>query len=130
MYGTHGVCAMHSLGTTWRRWQLGGDEHLKTSANIASPPSSFLDALVAALERAGAYNKNDQAPPDVVLWPDKERQWEPLLPRLRTRLPILTLGPYAAQEHTGGIGSAGGHAFAARHGCYGLHTWHQPQLVG
>jgi hypothetical protein len=43
---------------------------------------TFLDALVAALQRAGQYNKNDQCPPAAILWPDKERQWAPLLPAL------------------------------------------------
>jgi len=66
-----------------------------------SEPSTFLDALVVALQRAGSYNKNDQCPPAAILWPDKERQWEPLLPALRERLPLLTLGPYAPAEHTG-----------------------------
>ena len=50
---------------------------------------TLLDALVSAVLRAGAYNKNDQAPPTVVLWTDKERQWEALLPQLRQRLPSL-----------------------------------------
>jgi len=62
---------------------------------------TFLDALVEALERAGSYNKDVQTAPAAVLWPDKDRQWEPLLPRLRERLPLLTLGPYAPQERTG-----------------------------
>jgi hypothetical protein len=41
---------------------------------------TFFDALVVALQRAGSYNKNDQTPPTAGLWPDKERQWAPLLP--------------------------------------------------
>jgi hypothetical protein len=53
-----------------------------------SEPSTFLDALVVALQRAGSYNKNDQCPPAAILWPDKERQWEPLLPALRTRFSV------------------------------------------
>lgn len=36
-----------------------------------------------------------------MLWPDKERQWEPLLPRLRERLPVFTLGTYAPDQATG-----------------------------
>ncbi|MFZ2616095.1 MAG: hypothetical protein WBV59_20215 [Anaerolineae bacterium] len=43
-------------------------------------PNTFLDALSAALQHAGQYNKNDQCRPAAILWPDKERQWEPLLP--------------------------------------------------
>lgn len=72
--------------------------------NAAQPITSsatLLDAIVAALERAGSYNKNDQAAPAAVLWTDKERQWEPLLPLLRARLPVLTLGDYEPAERRG-----------------------------
>ncbi len=55
---------------------------------------TFFDAFLAALGRAADYNKGDQTPPAAVLWTDKDRQWEPLLPRLRAALPLLTLGPY------------------------------------
>ena len=61
----------------------------------------FLDTLVDAIQRAGRYNKNDQVPPVVVLWTDKDRQWEPLLPLLRERLPLLALGQYNPGELTG-----------------------------
>jgi hypothetical protein len=64
-------------------------------------PTTLLGALVAALQRAGSYNRQDQAPPAAVLWPDAEQQWAPLVPRLRQELPLLTLGPYAPDEHTG-----------------------------
>ncbi|HNR84838.1 BREX-1 system phosphatase PglZ type B [Ottowia sp.] len=57
-------------------------------------PNTFLDGLTMALARAGDFNKNDQTPPAAILWPDKERQWEPLLPALRLRLSLLTLGDY------------------------------------
>lgn len=63
--------------------------------------TTFLDALVEAIKTAGSYNKSDQVPPAVVLWPDRDRQWEPLLPLLRARLPVLTLGDYAPAERTG-----------------------------
>lgn len=62
---------------------------------------TFLAAVVAALTRAGSYNRNDQSAPAAVLWPDKERQWEPLLPELRTRLPLVTVGPYHASLRQG-----------------------------
>ncbi len=62
---------------------------------------TFLDALAEALSRASVYNRNDQAPPCAVLWTDKEREWESLLPLLRPRLPLLTLGPYRPETRTG-----------------------------
>jgi hypothetical protein len=55
----------------------------------------MLAALMTSLQNAGAYNRNDQVAPAAILWTDKERQWELLLPRLRTALPhLLTLGDY------------------------------------
>jgi hypothetical protein len=63
---------------------------------------TLLDALAASLQAAAkAYNPNDAAAPVAVLWPDKERQWEPLLPELRDRLPLLTLGPYDPEAYRG-----------------------------
>lgn len=64
------------------------------TAASTKPTGTFVDAVVTALERAGRYNRNDQSPPAAVLWPDKERQWEPLLSQLQSRLPIVTVGPY------------------------------------
>jgi hypothetical protein len=43
---------------------------------------TVLDALIQSLSRGGEYNRDDQVPPAVILWPDKERQWEPLMPVL------------------------------------------------
>jgi len=71
--------------------------------NVSSPSPTLLDALVEALSAAGTYNRNDQVAPAAVLWPDKERQWEVLLPVLRARLPLLTFdhARYAPAERTG-----------------------------
>lgn len=62
---------------------------------------TFLDALVCTLTEAGAYNSLEMVAPAAVLWPDAAREWEPLLPLLRERLPVLTLGTYAPDEATG-----------------------------
>ncbi|MFV9506958.1 MAG: hypothetical protein AB4911_20605 [Oscillochloridaceae bacterium umkhey_bin13] len=70
--------------------------------------STLLDALADALERAGAYNRGDQTPPAALLWPDGERQWEPLLPALRARLPqLLTLGAYERRRRAARRGLLG-----------------------
>ena len=58
-------------------------------------PQTFLDALVDAVQAVSAYNRQDQAPPAAVLWPDKDRMWESLLPQLRDRMPIFVLGKYS-----------------------------------
>ena len=62
---------------------------------------TVLDAIVAAVQAAAAYDKNDQVSPAVVLWTDKAREWEPLLPVLRERLPLLTYGAYDAERRQG-----------------------------
>ena len=66
-----------------------------------SHPQTFLDSLVDAIESAGAYNTQDQTRPAAVLWPDRDRQWESLLPLLQDRLPLFVLGPYSPDERTG-----------------------------
>jgi hypothetical protein len=63
--------------------------------------TTVLDHLVEALRRAGTYNRNDQSPPVVVLWTDEQCAWESVVPLLRRRLPILTVGEYALDEQTG-----------------------------
>src|SRR5688572_5935118 len=63
--------------------------------------ATLLDALVAAVGRAAAHNPNDGVAPAVILWTDKERQWEGLLPELRQHLPLLTLSAYAPEERSG-----------------------------
>lgn len=62
---------------------------------------TVLDAIIQSLSRAGEYNPDDQVAPAVIVWPDKEHQWEPVLPVLRERLPrLLTLGGSAEKEQT------------------------------
>jgi hypothetical protein len=63
---------------------------------------TVLDAIIQSLSRSAEYNRDDQVAPAVILWPDKEPQWEPLMPMLRERLPhLLTLGPCDANWKTG-----------------------------
>lgn len=62
---------------------------------------SVLDALISALNDACRYNHNDQVAPAAVLWPDGERLWERVVPRLRPLVPLLTLGPYQPEALTG-----------------------------
>jgi hypothetical protein len=72
------------------------------TAPTRTPAATVLGELLAALQQACAYNRNDQEPPAVLFWTDAERQWEPLLPRLRSVLPhLLALGPYDPATRTG-----------------------------
>jgi hypothetical protein len=70
---------------------------------LAAEPSvaTFLDVVAAALRAAGAFNRDDQTRPAAVLWPDRDRQWSTLLPRLRALHPILTLGELDAETRSG-----------------------------
>ena len=61
-----------------------------------------LDALTDALAAAGTYNSSAEAAPEAVIWCDERRDFLPLLPLLRARLPhLLTLGAYDAATRTG-----------------------------
>jgi hypothetical protein len=61
----------------------------------AADTGTAFDALVASIRNAARFDGNDQVPPAVVLWTDRDKQWLPLLPRLRVALPqLVTLGDY------------------------------------
>ncbi len=64
--------------------------------------TTVLDALLASLQKAAEYNQNDTVPPAAVLWTDERREWERLVPRLRTLLPhFLVFGAYDKATRTG-----------------------------
>lgn len=66
------------------------------------PSPTVVDALIASLSSAAAYNKDDAEPPAAVLWTDEKREWDRLVPRLRMALPqFLTLGPYDPANRSG-----------------------------
>jgi hypothetical protein len=65
-------------------------------------PTTVFDALLASLQRATDYNREDAVTPAAVLWPDEKREWERLVPRLRLVLPpFLTFGPCDKANRTG-----------------------------
>lgn len=64
-------------------------------------PVTVLDAVVASLRRAGDYNADAEVAPVAILWPDGAEQWRTVVPRLRGRLPILTLGDFDAAAGAG-----------------------------
>ncbi len=60
-----------------------------------------LDALIAALHEAAAYNAAAEAPPEAVVC-DAGQEFLPLLPLLRERLPeLLTYGDYEPSSRSG-----------------------------
>jgi hypothetical protein len=66
-----------------------------------SESSPLFDYLIDSLQQAGTYNKNDQYPPAAMIWTDKERQWEVLIPAFRERLPLLIFGTYQPSQRMG-----------------------------
>ena len=59
-------------------------------------------ALVDAIRQSSNYNPNTQVKPVVVLWTDKECQWQPVLNQLQEVLPeLFILGEYKVSNRTG-----------------------------
>jgi len=64
--------------------------------------AAVIEKLVEEVRQAGRFNPNAQVPPVAILWTDKERQWEPVLPQLRDALPeLFTFGSYDLTTRTG-----------------------------
>ncbi len=62
----------------------------------------LIDLLAQEVRASAAYNSNVQEAPSVVLWTDKQRQWESALPLLQAALPeLIVLGNYAPERKTG-----------------------------
>jgi len=64
---------------------------------------NVLSALVRALRSAADVQTDDvPCPPVCVLWPDKERLWEAVVPRIQGEMPeLFLLGGYAPEKRTG-----------------------------
>jgi hypothetical protein len=62
---------------------------------------TVLSAVAEALRVAGRYNRDDKVAPTAVLWPDPDRTWLSLVPKLRTLLPLAMLGGYDEDEQSG-----------------------------
>jgi len=73
------------------------------SANKQTQSLSQLStALINALEATAKGNSQTAAPASVVLWPDKEGQWQAALPALKELMPSLcVLGPYVPEQRSG-----------------------------
>ena len=66
------------------------------------PHQTMLGALIGAIRSAAAFDKNDQVPPVAILWPDVEKAWIDLLPKLREAMPeLMVLGEYDAANRMG-----------------------------
>ncbi len=61
-----------------------------------------LDHLLAAVRDAAVFNPEVQAAPACILWPDRDHQWEAVIPVLQAELPeLMILGDYAPEKRIG-----------------------------
>ena len=60
------------------------------------------DHFLKAIRSAAVFNPEVQVAPACILWPDKERQWEAMIPRLQLQIPELcALGDYVPEKRQG-----------------------------
>lgn len=58
--------------------------------------------LVKSLRDSAIFNSEVQVAPACILWPDKDRHWEAVIPRLQNELSeLMVLGAYAPENRTG-----------------------------
>ncbi len=61
-----------------------------------------IDHLLGAIRKAALYNPEIHVKPACILWPDRDRQWQAVIPRLQIELPeLFVLGEYVPDERTG-----------------------------
>ncbi len=58
--------------------------------------------FITALQSSAIFNPDIQEAPVCILWPDRDRQWEAVIPRLQQELPeLFVLGDYAPEKRIG-----------------------------
>jgi hypothetical protein len=63
---------------------------------------TILDHLLKSIRGAAVYNKDIHVAPACILWPDRDRQWEAIIPTLQSALPeLFVLGDYAPEARKG-----------------------------
>ncbi len=61
-----------------------------------------LDHLLKAVRDAAVFNPEVQVAPACILWPDRDHQWEAVIPVLQAELPeLMILGDYAPEKRIG-----------------------------
>jgi len=61
-----------------------------------------IEYLIKAMREAAEFNPEAQAAPACILWPDRGRQWETVIPRVQGDLPeLFVLGDYQPERRTG-----------------------------
>ncbi len=63
---------------------------------------TILSKLQESIETVAKFNSDSQVEPTCILWPDVEKQWESIVPILKTTVnELFTLGDYTPDNHTG-----------------------------
>lgn len=63
---------------------------------------SIYDKLIQALKQAESHNSNVMVKPEVILWPDPDRQWTEIIGVLQAEMPqLLIFGPYDSTKKQG-----------------------------
>lgn len=63
---------------------------------------TILARLLHSIRSAAVFNPEAQVAPACILWPDKDCQWEGVMPRLQSELAeLFILGEYAPEQRTG-----------------------------
>lgn len=64
--------------------------------------NTLLHTLLTNLQQAGQHNANVMSRPEVILWPDPDRQWEAVLPIIQQNRPgLISLGDYDPAQQRG-----------------------------
>jgi hypothetical protein len=64
--------------------------------------SSLLDHIKSSVANAKLFNSSQTLAPNVILWPDPENQWLPIIDTLRTEIPaFLTFGQFNSEAKQG-----------------------------
>ena len=64
--------------------------------------ASMINFLIQSVRSSATFNPEVQVAPACILWPDKDRQWEAVIPRLMTEMTeLFVLGDYDPEKHTG-----------------------------
>ncbi|MBV08937.1 BREX-1 system phosphatase PglZ type B [Rubinisphaera sp.] len=65
-------------------------------------PTTIAESLIEEIRSEANYNSNVQVAPACILWPDGDRQFEPVIDRLLSEMPELcVLGDYVPDRRTG-----------------------------
>jgi hypothetical protein len=63
---------------------------------------TVINRLVKSIQSASVYNPDVQVAPACILWPDHDRQWDAIIPRLQVEIPdLFVLGAYEPDKRTG-----------------------------